>query len=329
MRLRRFFACLCFLCVCSLWSESTGIAGLFRYKLENGLELYVVENDSAPLVTIEIAVRTGAFAQTPENAGLFHLYEHMMFKGNSRYANESETTEAMNTLGVGEWNGTTGIDRVNYYFTIPSSLLRQGLEFWSYAVRTPLMDEKELENEKKVVLSEIRGNFTTPSRIANAALSRTLYPQMPYKLDPSGRAENVENCTVETLKKIQAEYYVPDNSAVFVGGDVDHEQVFELVKEIYGDWKPSASGIKSPSSHSKAPLKNTKKLVYPDPRVASVMTYASLYLRGPDGEWDRTDTYAADVWNTLINNPSGAYASALLSESELNIKDSDYTGGYY
>ena len=161
-----------------VYAESTSIPGLYRYHLDNGLELFVAENDAAPLAYIEIAVRAGAVTQNPKNAGLFHLYEHMMFKGNERYENQEAFTEAGNEMGQIDQNGSTGIDRVNYFFTIPADLVRSGLEFWSYAVRTPKIDEIELENEKAVVLSEITGNFSDPARIRFAGLCKSLFPKL-------------------------------------------------------------------------------------------------------------------------------------------------------
>ncbi len=305
------------------------VPGLYNYTLDNGLELFVVENDAAPLAYVEVAVRCGAVTQSAENAGLFHLYEHMMFKGNARYATESETMAAMNALGVDDWNGTTGTDRVNYYFTVPSSLVRQGLEFWSYAIRTPLIDEKELENEKGVVLSEIRGNFTNPNRIFSAALNSRMYPDKPYKVDTSGTESNISSCTVEKLRQIQSEYYVPDNAAVFVGGDVKHEEVYKMVKEIYGDWKKSGRDFYLGAVHSKTPSQKTLRLVYPNPKCSPVLTQVNFCLRGPDGETDAEDTYGADVWSFLLEDPSNVFIQTLVNEKDLNIPDTDYVMGYY
>lgn len=308
---------------------SFAVPGLYNYKLDNGLELFVVENDSAPLVYVEVAVRCGAVTQTADDAGLFHLYEHMMFKGNARYSNESETMAAMNALGVDDWNGTTGTDRVNYYFTIPSGLVRQGLEFWSYAIRTPLMDPQELENEKGVVLSEIKGNFTDPGRILSAGLNSRMYPDHPYKVDTGGTEKNISSCTVEKLRQIQSEYYVPDNAAVFVGGDVKHEEIYQMVKEIFGDWKKSGRNFYLGSVHSKTPSLKTQRLVYPNPKCAQVLTQVTFRLRGPDGETDAKDTYGADVWSFLLEDPSNVFVQNLVNEKALNIPDVNYAGGYY
>lgn len=318
--------------VCFIWAQKIQVEGLYRYKLDNGLELFVMENDSAPLCYIEIAVRCGAVTQTPENAGLFHLYEHMMFKGNAKYSNQKEAYDALNKMGISSWNGTTGIDRVNYYFTIPSTLVRDGLEYWSYAIRTPLMDEKELENEKQVVLSEIEGGMSESARIFGQGVFRQLFAESPWRLDPSGEPQTVKNATVAQLKDIQAKYYVPSNTALFVGGSVEHENVYKLVNEIYGDWKntdESSAISKIIKTPSKNPFGLTKKLVYPDPRNSGQLSQLVYYLRGPDVQTDADETYSADVWSYLLANPEGAFVKKAIENNEFNIVDADYIGGGY
>ena len=148
-----------------VFSDPTEVPGLHRFKLDNGLELFVLENHAAPLAYIEIAVRGGGIAQTEDTAGLFHFYEHMMFKGNSKFRTASEVSSAYLDLGVPSWNGSTGAEYVNYYFTVPSDKVREGLEFWSYAIREPNLDPKEIETEKGVVISEITGDFSDPRGI--------------------------------------------------------------------------------------------------------------------------------------------------------------------
>ena len=121
--------------VFSAFPESTKIENLSKFTLKNGLQLYVAENHTVPLVYIEIAVRGGGIAQKKENAGLFHLYEHMMFKGNSKYKTQEEIQNAITNLGVTTWNGTTGTEYVNYFFTVPKAKLAEGLEFWKENLR--------------------------------------------------------------------------------------------------------------------------------------------------------------------------------------------------
>ena len=291
------------------FAESTNFPGLYRYKLDNGLELFVAENDSAPLAYIEIAVRAGAVTQTPENAGLFHLYEHMLFKGNARYENQDAFTEAANTMGQIDQNGSTGLDRVNYFFTIPSSLVRDGLEFWSYAVRTPKLEQQELENEKSVVLAEINADFTDPAHIRGAALYRTMFPASPWRVDVSGSPEVIQNASVESLREIQNKYYIPKNSAIFVGGNVNHDEVYGYVKEIYSDWQNPAEETAFEKPEGKFPLSSDKKLVFVNSGSSDNMIQASYYLRGPDGETDFEDTLSKcrEVTPETIRNEKLGY----------------------
>ena len=326
---RKFFYLTIFFFFSLVFAENTSFQGLYRYKLENGLELFVAENNSAPLVYIEIAVRAGAITQTPQNAGLFHLYEHMMFKGNAKYENQDAFTDAANEMGrIGE-NGTTGIDRVNYFFTVPSSQLRNGLEFWSYAVRTPRLDAHELENEKSVVLSEINADFTDPGHIRSAAIFKTMFPSCPWMLDPSGSPSVIRSATPEDLREIQRRYYIPANSAIFVGGDVRHDEVYSFVKEIYSDWKNPEHPVSSEFSPDKNPLPYDKKMVFVNPGSSGDMIEAAYYLRGPDGELDADDTYAADVWISLMGSPSSVFARTFTSEKALSIPESDYVSVSY
>lgn len=300
---------------------------VFKKKLENGFEIYVLENNSAPLTYIEIAARTGASSQTPENAGLFHLYEHILFKGNSQYKNQKEFMAALNKMGVDSWNGSTSTDIVNYYFTVPSNNTEKGIAFWAAAMKTPLIDEKELENEKDVVISEISGNFSNPSRINYAAVCKNLFPENPWRLDTSGTVENIRNATQKDLLKIKDEFYNPSNSALFVGGDVKHEEVFSYAEKYFSDWK-SAPAPKL-SVMSKEPITATKKIIYPNKNIRPGQITAALILRGPDGEVDAKDTYAPDVLSNFLASPDCAFKKIFLSNKILSLPDSDYVSYSY
>ena len=327
-----FYVALIFVSI-PIFAAKTSIKNVYRYTLPNGLELFVMENNASPLAYIEIAVRAGGVTQTPETAGLFHLYEHMMFKGNEKYQNQAAVQAALTKMGISNWNGSTGVDRINYYFTVPSSQLQQGLEFWSYAIRTPRLDAQELENEKSVVLSEITADETDPAHIFSSALARQLYAESPWQLDPSGAPSTVKNATEQTLRDIQNKYYVPNNAALFVGGAVRHKEVYKLVKQIFGSWK-KGKAISAIAVPSKEPFTTTSAqrknyFVYADPRSSGNYLQAALYFRGPDGESDLQDTYAADVWTGLLSNPGGFFSTSLVQDNALHIPDPDYVGGYY
>lgn len=306
---------------------STEIEGLYRYVLENGLELYVAENDSAPLVQIKLTVLGGGIASTPETAGLFHLYEHMMFEGNSQFANNVEMEKAAQDMGVLAHNAQTGVNSVSYFFTVPANLLKKGLEFWNYAIREPLLAEDALEAQKKVVISEIEGNFADPQRIFSYSLFKNMFPKFPWRTDPAGYPELIQNASVEDLRDMLKKYYVPNNALLLVGGDVKHEEVYELVKEIFGSWERG----KNPWEEEREfqldrPFEDTEYFVMPASHVSKEQASVRVVYRGPDPCRDSRSVEVANVFDQLMDNPSGFYAESLLNIEALEIPSANYLG---
>lgn len=319
-----------FFAVTGAFAKATPVEGLHEYVLDNGLTLFVAENHSVPLTYIEIAVRTGAVEQTPENAGLFHLYEHMMFKGNELYPNAASIQNALSEMGVANWNGTTGKDYVNYFITVPSSQTEKGLAFWNAAVRTPLMDPQEFENEKKVVISEITGYEVNPGNIYQGYIANTLFPESVYRTDPAGTRTTIQNATVAQLRDIQRRFYIPSNAALFVGGDVDPEKTFQLVKAIYGTWSNNGNSPTKPHDEpTKTPLAKTKLAVMPFDQMSPYMAQVSVTFRGPDTDFDIEDTYAADYLCSLFDEPDGIFKTKIVQDVELGVPQSDMVAAGY
>lgn len=307
------------------FADETPIENLYSYKLKNGMELFVAENHTVPLTYIEIAIRGGGIGQTKENAGLFHLYEHMMFKGNSKYKNNEEMQAALTELGVAEWNGSTGLEYVNYYFTIPSSKLQEGLEFWNAAIRTPKMDKREFEAEKKVVLSEIEGDANETGKKVAKFMSEKLFPEEPWVRSPGGTSDVVSNATVAQLKAIQKSYYIPNNAALFVGGDVNPAEVYELVNKIYGSWKKGKDPWLTNTKHyTMEPLTQPEIYVVPYDQVSPQIADVEVYFRGPDAEYDREDTYATDMLLIAVRDPQSYYKQSLINNQDFVIPAPNY-----
>jgi zinc protease len=310
-------------------AEETAIPGLHSYRLENGLELFVLENHSVPLARIQITFRCGSLTQSPETTGLFHLYEHMLFKGNSRYRTETEFSAAMTDLGVAEWNGGTSTEYVTYYFTVPSDKTADGLEFWSYAMREPLLDAGELAIEQGVVSNEINGYMSDPDRIYSAAVDKALFAAYPWRRDIGGSEKVIRSATTQSLRDIQSRYYIPNNAALFVGGDVDPEQVYQMARAWYGSWKPGADPWKEPPpAHPTPGTSSPVLLAFPDESLPQGIAYMELRYRGPDVLLEPEPTYAADVWGYLIQSPAGRFKSTIF-ETVPALYDKDYIGGYY
>ncbi len=326
--MRRSLLAALFLAVsAAAFAAPTGVPGLHRFELANGLELFVLENHAVPLARIQITFRCGSITQAPETAGLFHLYEHMLFKGNSRYRTETDFSAAMTDLGVAEWNGGTSTEYVTYYFTVPSAKAEAGLEFWSYAMREPSFDPAELAIEQGVVSNEINGFLGDPDHVYSAAMDKALFASYPWRRDIGGNEATVRAASVETLRAMQSRYYVPNNAALFVGGDVDPEAVRAMAERWYGSWKAGPDPWKAPPPAHPSP-KAPAYLAYPDESLPEGIAYMEARYRGPDVLADPAPTYAADVWGYLLQAPDGRYRTRLYDAIPA-LYDKDYLGAYY
>ena len=280
--------------------------------LGNGLELFVNSNHAVPLAMIMVSFRCGAITQTPQTAGLFHLYEHLMFDGNSTYRTQTEFMAALNRLGVANWNGGTSNEYVNYYITVPSDKLAEGLAFWAAAIREPLFDPDQFQNEKQVVINEIRGYHTDPGDIFGNAAERRAFAAYPWRKDVSGPEKNIANATLAMIRQIQASYYIPNNAALMIGGDVDPSAVLPLVEQYFGSWKKGATPPAIAPVHPG--YATSVKLVYPDPTFYNGLGLTQITWRGPDVLAQTKDTYVADVLLFLMSSPVGRFKQALLDK---------------
>jgi zinc protease len=311
----------------ALEAEPSPIQGLHSWRLENGLEVFAFRNPNVPLARVQITFRCGSIAQTPETAGLFHLYEHLLFKGNSRYPDQASFKAALNALGVAEWNGGTSTEYVTYYFTIPADKLDAGLEFWSYAMRSPLLDPAELEIEKDVVASEIVGYFSDPDHIARSAKDARLFASYPWRRDVTGTEAVVCGATIAQMEAIKNGYYLPNNCAVFVGGDIDPDKALALVRKWFAGWEAGPDPwAATPPAHPA--LSAPVAIVYPDESMYQGFAYAEASWRGPDVLADPDATFAADVWGLLIENPAGRFKSSVFAAVP-GLYQKEYINGYY
>ncbi len=289
--------------------------------LDNGLEVFVVENHAVPLVTVCVAFRAGALAQTPETAGLFHLYEHMMFNGNDKYPTKEAFTAALNRMGTTSWNGATGREYINYYITVPSEKLADAVDFWAHAVMSPTLDETVLENEKMVVLNEIRGYHSDPGQIASNALESRMFSTFPWRKNIDGPESNIEHATVAELRAMQRTYYVPSNTALLVGGDTTLEEVKALAEASFGTWTWAPQP--ELAEPAQGPIPEGIRLVTAEDQFYRGIAQVQFRWRGPDVTRQTFDTYVSDVLLFLLSSPSGPFKSEIMRKV-FGLYDAEY-----
>ena len=296
-------------------------AKLISHVLPNGLEVIILEDHSIPLVTIELAVRNGSYTEPPELNGLSHLYEHMFFKQNRAIANAEEYIRAIGRMGIA-YNGTTREEVVDYYFTTISPNIRTAMQFMKDSARYPLFDEREFTREKQVVIGEIDRNESNPFFYLNQEMNRRLFFKYPSRKNPLGNRETVGGVGSDTMRLIQQRYYVPNNAALVVTGDVNPSDVLKMAQEFYGDWPKREKDpfVEFPViEHPPLPKSEGAVVVQP---VQNVIINISWH--GPSIGKDNEATYAADVFSFILRQPNSRFQRNLVDTGIVTGADLSY-----
>ena len=279
-----------------------------RKVLPNGLEVIVVENHGVPLATIEIDVKNGSFTQSPEYEGLAHMYEHMFFRANSKYPEPNQFWDRASDLGA-VFNGTTSEERVNYYMTVPAEKLGDGIQLLATALRAPLFRRDELERERQVVIGEYDRNESSPFFALSREMDAKVYPGNFSRKDIIGDRQVILTTTPEKMRTIQNKYYVPNNSAVIVAGDVNPATVFALVERELGAWSRGADPFVTDPIPPIPPIQKSEGVIVEAPVGAVTI---QVQWQGPSVGQDPKSTYAADVFSDVLNDPRSEFQQRLV-----------------
>lgn len=279
-----------------------------RKVLPNGLEVIVVENHGVPLATVEVDVKNGSFTQSPEYAGLAHMYEHMFFRSNAQYPESESFVGRAGDLGA-VFNGTTAEERVNYYLTVPADSVDAGIRFLTAALTAPLFRQDELERERQVVIGEYDRNESSPFFRLNKEMDMLLYPGNFSRKNVIGDRQVILTTTPEKMRTIQRKYYVPNNSVLIVSGDVNPDRVFAIAQRELGSWKRSGDPFVADPIPVIPPLTKNQGVIV-EAGVGAVTVF--VQWQGPSVGADPKSTYAADVFSDVLNDPGSKFQQRLV-----------------
>jgi len=207
-----------------------------KYVLPNGLTLIVHEDHSDPIVHVDVTYHVGSAREEIGKSGFAHFFEHMMFQGSDNVADEQHfkiITEAGGTL-----NGSTNLDRTNYFETVPSNQLEKML--WLEADRMGfLLDavtQEKFEVQRATVKNERGQRYdNVPYGLVREVTAKNLYPYgHPYSWLTIGYIEDLNRVNVNDLKNFFLRWYGPNNAVLTVGGDVNTKEVVKLVEKYFG-----------------------------------------------------------------------------------------------
>ena len=226
--------------------------GVHVHTLPNGMRVVVLENHTAPVVTVRLIVNTGSMDEGEYlGSGLSHLCEHVMAGGTTLHRTEDENKEMIKAIGAGT-NAETFYYYTAYYMTTPSLYFDQALGMISDYIMYCTFDPKQVEREFGVISQEIAKDEEEPNRLMNQLFDRTAYDKSYVRILPIGYREKFLRLNREDLIKYYNRRYVPRNIVLAIGGDIKAKDALDKAAKVFEKFedKPPAE-VKYPEEPAK------------------------------------------------------------------------------
>lgn len=287
----------------------TSIEGISEYRLENGLKILLFPDPSKPTVTVNMTVFVGSRHEGYGEAGMAHLLEHMLFKGTPDHPSVPKALQARGA----QFNGTTWLDRTNYFETLSAN--DDNLEF---AIRleadrmiNSYIKGEDLASEMTVVRNEFERGENSPHSILAQRMTSAAFNWHNYGKSTIGNRADIERVPVEKLREFYAKYYQPDNAMVIVAGRFEKERALELIGKYFGAIpKPTR---KLDQTYTEEPPQDGERSVTLR-RVGEVAVVGALYHIPPGGH---ADFAAIDVLEAILTmEPSGRLYKSLVEKKK-------------
>jgi len=208
------------------------VEGITEYQFENGLRALLFPDASQSKVTVNLTVLVGSRHEGYGETGMAHLLEHMVFKGTPKHAN---VPKALQEHGA-QFNGSTSVDRVNYYETLAAS--DENLEF-AIALEADRMvnsfvRKSDLDSEMTVVRNEFERGENSPRGVLSKRMEAAAYEWHNYGKSTIGNRSDIERVPIQNLQAFYKKYYQPDNVVLIVAGKFDEGRALEMISKHFG-----------------------------------------------------------------------------------------------
>ncbi|HEY3521940.1 MAG TPA: pitrilysin family protein, partial [Rhodanobacteraceae bacterium] len=207
-----------------------------RFTLPNGLTVVVSEDHKAPIVAVSVWYHVGSGYEPEGKTGFAHLFEHLMFQGSENH--KDEYFRPFEMVGATGMNGTTWLDRTNYFETVPTSALDMALWMESDRMGHLLgaIGQKELDEQRGVVQNEKRQDENQPYGRASEDIQANAFPaNHPYHHDTIGSMADLNAASLDTVKQWFKDYYGAANTTLVLVGDITPAQAREKAMKYFGD----------------------------------------------------------------------------------------------
>ena len=280
-----------------------------EYKLDNGLQIYVLEDHKLPLVNFSVWYKVGSIDERDGISGISHLLEHTMFLG-TETLKKGQIHKLVKSVG-GSNNAGTYYDYTKYYEELPASKLELAMAIEADRMRNLAINPPEFKREKKVVKQERR------KRVENSVFWSSLeevqakaWANTPLEHQIIGWMEDLNGIDVQNMEQYYKQYYAPNNAALVVSGDVKPQEVKKLAKEYYGDY----SSQKIERIKFKEPQQNKEQEI--TVRKITRVPFIQMMYKMPAANHEDMVAIKA-LMDILINNSSSRVKQNLKQEQRL------------
>jgi zinc protease len=269
-----------------------------RYQLDNGLRVVLSPEPRTPVVAVNLWYKVGSRNERAGRTGFAHLFEHMMFQGSSNVPDTAHF--AYIEKAGGSLNGSTWLDRTNYYETVPAHYLE--LALWLESDRMgfllPAMTQDKLDNQRDVVKNERRWRVDNqPYGDWDERLQALMYPpEHPYHHSVIGSMEDLDAASLEDVENFFRTYYAPNNAVLTVCGDFDRTRTIELIERYFASIPPGPPIPTIPGQLELPPTLGEEKRDLVEQEVSLARTF--VCYRIPN--YGDPRFYAADVAATIL-----------------------------
>lgn len=317
------FALLCsFLIFCLPFPPvSAKLFNADSFMLDNGLEVIVIENRRAPVVSHMVWYKVGSINDPLGKAGIAHVLEHMMFKGTSNVP-DGEFSKIIARNG-GEENAFTSYDFTGYYQNIARDRLELVMFLEADRMRNLRLREQDFAPELEVVKEErLMRTDNNPAMILRERRSRTLWGEHPYGRPVIGTRKELDALQLKDAEQFYQTYYAPDNAILIVAGDISAEELKPLAEKYYGKVAPSRTPIvKKPLTES-YPVRSKIEMNHPQ---VQINTFDRTYTV-PSYLLDRSKGHAYAVLGEILG---ASHVGKLYKYFVIQHKKATYFTAYY
>ena len=207
-----------------------------KHVLKNGLRIVLAPMQDIQTATAMILVEAGSKYENKSNNGISHFLEHMMFKGTKNRPSTKIISEELDQVG-GDYNAFTSKEQTGYWVKVPTQHFEMALDVVSDLYLNPLLEEKEIEKERGVILQEMAMYRDTPARYVWDIFEELLYGDQPAGWDIIGTEQNIRKFRRSDFLAYMKKHYIPPKAVVAIAGNFNQERVLKHLKKTFGPAK--------------------------------------------------------------------------------------------